>query len=201
MTSDSSRLENLLAKIDDANNADPNIEVDQQGISQPKERLYGQRMSHILKAFKPDASEFLTIAARGQHIERWKSPRGDYPDGRTGYKKWRAELSLMHANRVADLMKANGYDENEATRVKYLIQKRQLKTNEETQALEDVVCIVFLTYYLEAFAKKHSEHKLIDIIQKTWKKMSTQGHQAALKIPFSIEMQTLIKKAIPQPKS
>lgn len=188
-------LPKVIQLIDFANLQDPNKESNQ-GKPCAKEWLYSQRMSQRLQAFNPDASEHLKIAAHGQHIERWTSPRSAYPEGRTGYKKWRAELGLFHAKRVGELMAEAGYAEEDIERVKYLVQKRGLKRDEETQCLEDVICLVFIEHYLEDFARKHDEDKLIDIIQKTWNKMSESGHQAALELPLSEEMLTLVKKAL-----
>ena len=181
--------------IDNANRQDPNREMDG-GAERPKELLYSERMSACLNEFEPNASEHLCIAARGQHIERWTSPRSNYPEGRTGYKKWRAELGLFHARRVGELMKEAGYGEDDIKRAQYLVQKRGLGRDPETQCLEDVICLVFIRHYLEEFASKHDEEKLIDIIRKTWAKMSDQGHGAALQIPLSDAMRDLVGKAL-----
>lgn len=188
-------LQNVLNAIDAANAQDSNT-TNVDGELQAKELVYGQRMSATLETFCPNASEPLCIAARAQHIERWKSARSDYPEGRAGYKKWRAELALFHGTRAGELMLAEGYDEETIARVRYLIQKRQLKRDNETQTLEDVACLVFLNYYLEEFVAKHEEPKLIDIIQKTWKKMSDKGHEAALKLSFSENSLKLIQKSL-----
>lgn len=191
-----SRLHRTLAAIDAANQQDPHLET-VNGSEQPKEWVYGQRMSAMLAEFAPEASEALQIAARAQHIERWRSPRTDYPEGRTGYKQWRSQLSLYHAKRAGEIMLQEGYASEEIEAVQFLIQKRQLKRNPETQTLEDVVCLVFLKYYLADFITKHEEEKLIDIIQKTWNKMSDKGQKAALKLPFSENILTLLKKSLP----
>ena len=101
------RLGDVLNLIDAANARDPNqIEVDGKHVA--AELLYGKRMSDMLSSFCPNAGEHLQIACRAQHIERWKSPRASYPEGRTGYLKWRADLKRYHANRVADLMQQAG---------------------------------------------------------------------------------------------
>jgi len=193
----STNLTAMLDAIDNCNSADPNQELDlTSGTMFPKELLYGQRMSQELALFLPNASEHLQIAARGQHIERWTSARSDYPEGRAGYKKWRSQLALFHAAQVGGLMENIGYASSDIERVKFLLQKRQLRRDDETQALEDVICLVFLRYYLEAFATKHDEPKLIDIIQKTWGKMSEAGHTAALALPLSGDMQVLVGKAL-----
>ncbi|MDH3379658.1 MAG: DUF4202 domain-containing protein [Gammaproteobacteria bacterium] len=182
--------------IDEANRQDPNLEKDRAGSDAPKELLYSQRMSSSLTAFNPKASVHLQLACRAQHIERWKSPRSDYPAGRNGYNKWRAELRLFHAKRAGECMLEAHAEQEDIDRVKFLVQKRHMKLDAESQCLEDVVCLTFLQYYLEGFAKKHEELKLIDIIQKTWKKMSDEGQQAALKLPLAENMLSLIVKAL-----
>lgn len=189
------KLNKVLALIDQANSADPNVETDK-GQPCPKELLYSQRMSSTLEVFSPGASDHLKIAARGQHIERWSSLRSAYPEGRSGYKKWRAELGLFHAKRVGELMAEAGYDIEDIERTQYIVQKRGLKRDAETQCFEDVICLVFLQYYLDDFAQKHEEPKLVDIIQKTWGKMSDAGHTAVLKLPFSEQGGALVKKAL-----
>lgn len=190
-----SKLTSVIEKIDAANSLDPNITL-VGGEEIPKELAYSQRMTRTLNNFIANPSEALQIAARAQHIERWKSARSDYPDGRAGYKKWRSELGLFHASRCAELMEEVGFSEGEIERVKYLVQKRGLKRDEHTQALEDVICLVFLKYYFDDFAAKHSDEKIVDIVQKTWKKMSEKGHEAALKLKYSEKTGKLVTLAL-----
>jgi hypothetical protein len=189
------KLLKAFTAFDFANAQDPN-KVSYQGREYPKELLYAQRMTEALNDFEPNASEHVQLAARAQHIERWLSPRSNYPEGRSAYKKWRSELALFHAQRAGELMMSVGYTDDDIDRVKHLVQKRQLKRDSETQLLEDVICLVFLKYYLDAFATQHEEAKLIDIIRKTWGKMSDQGHSVALKIAFTQETAKIIKKSL-----
>lgn len=189
------RLNRVFAAIDQANAQDPNIVVID-GLPTPVELLYGQRMTETLNTFAPDASECLQIAARAQHIERWRSPRTAYPEGRSGYKKWRSELALFHGQRAGEIMATENYTSDEIERVKYLLQKRQLKRDPETQTLEDVICLVFLQYHFEDFVTKHSEEKIIDIVRKTWNKMSDDGHKSALKLTFSEKISTILQKSL-----
>jgi hypothetical protein len=192
---DTQRLENTLAAFDAANLQDPNTEI-VAGKTVAKEWIYGQRMSAQLTKFRADASEVLQLAARSQHICRWKIPRTDYPMDRTGYKKWRLDLAQMHGDIAGEIMASQGYDEPIISRVKDLLLKRSLKRDDEVQALEDVICLVFIEFYLEEFATKHEEAKLIDIIRKTWNKMSPNGHAAALKLPLNDSMLALVGKAL-----
>ena len=193
--SSSSKISEAFKLFDQANGKDPNLEIFE-GKSYPKELLYAIRMTETLNDFEPNASEALQLTARCQHIQRWEIPREDYEMNRVGYLKWRQELKKFHADQASKILEAVGYDSEIIDQVKFLLLKKQLKKSEETQALEDVICLVFLKYYFESFAQKHAEDKLIDILQKTWRKMSVKGHQAALQLklsPFALE---LVKKAI-----
>ncbi|MBC3759936.1 DUF4202 domain-containing protein [Hyunsoonleella sp. SJ7] len=189
------RFETAIALIDKANSEDINT-YQVAGMEYPKELLYSQRMTRKLLQFEPNASKALQIAARAQHICRWKIPRDEYPMDRVGYLKWRETLKRMHADLTGDILKQVGYDDQFADRVKAIISKKLIKKNEESQTLEDTICLVFLDYYFEEFAEKHPDEKIIDILQKTWKKMSNKGHEAALKLPFSEKGLALVKQAI-----
>ncbi|TPN82197.1 DUF4202 domain-containing protein [Aquimarina algicola] len=189
------KLTNAYSLIDKANAEDPNKEkVDGESIA--KELLYGQRMTKMITTFEPDASEALKIAARAQHICRWKIPRDTYPMNRVGYLKWREELKKFHATTTAKILEEVGYDNSTIDNVSFLLQKKKLKKNKETQTLEDVICLVFLNYYYEEFSKKHTDEKVIDILQKTWRKMSEKGHEAALELSYSEDGLSLIKQAL-----
>jgi len=189
------RLDQTLSAFDLANQQDPNHER-VAGEMVAKEWIYAQRMSARLHVFCDQPSEELKLAARAQHICRWKIPRDQYPMDRSGYKKWRLDLAVFHGETAGRIMLEQGYDQASIERVKDLLLKRGLKRDQEVQILEDVICLVFIEFYLEDFAAKHDEAKLIDIIQKTWNKMSEKGHEAALKLPLSDAMLQLVSKAL-----
>lgn len=190
------RLQQAFQRFDAANQEDPNMEVFQ-GKKHPKELLYAQRMTTRLNSFAPDASEALQLTARCQHICRWEIARDSYEMNREGYLRWRQKLKKFHAEKAASILEEIGYSEELISKVKFLLEKKQLKKNEETQILEDVICLVFLEHYFEPFAAKHPEEKTIAILQKTWRKMSKTGHEAALKLPLSKSALNLVSKAIP----
>lgn len=168
-------LNRTLRAIDAANAADPSIEA-----SQPAALLYGQRMSAELARLFPQASEALQIAARGQHVERWLLPRKAYPEGREGYLEWRREQGRRHAARVTGLMAEAGYDAAAQVHVGAMLRKESLKRDAETQALEDVICFVFLRHYFAPFAPSQEPEALLKIVQKTARKMSAEGRARAL---------------------
>lgn len=188
-------LEQAIEAIDAKNAKDPNLE-NAEGQMLPKELLYAKRMTAQLLAFQPDASQEVQIAARAQHICRWKSPRENYPMNRIGYLKWREDLKKMHANLTAEILQDLDFEKEVIDRVMFLIKKKRIKKDAESQLLEDVICLVFLQYYFEDFAAKHEEEKVIDIVQKTWAKMSEKGQAAALKLPLSKTTLALVGKAL-----
>jgi len=186
--------------IDSANREDPNI-VTAEGKEWPKELLYSTRMTDMLERFCPHADDAMKLAIRAQHIERWKSPRNAYPMDRVGYLKWRKDLYKIQANTAAELLTQAGYGEEEVDRVKNAVAKKNIKGNPDTQLLEDVTDLVFIEHYMLDFVNKHpdyNEEKWIDIIQKTWNKMSDSAHEFALagniKLPESLA--PLIVKAV-----
>lgn len=172
-----SRFERVIARIDEANAADPTQE-EAEGAQVPAALLYGQRMSAMLVEFCRDPSEVLRIAARGQHIERWNLPRADYPEGRAGYLAWRTAQARRHADRLAELMAAEGYGVPERERVGALVRKEGIKRDPEVQALEDVICLVFLRHYALDFAGGHAPEDVERILARTARKMSSEGRAA-----------------------
>jgi hypothetical protein len=189
-----------IAAFDKANAEDPNKEM-ANGKSYPKELLYSQRMTEMQERYAPEANDVVKLAVRAQHIQRWKSPRNDYSMDRQGYLQWRTALYKFHAETAGKLMKKAGYDDEMIERVKAVVGKKGLKVNPDTQLMEDVVDLVFLEYYMIGFATSHPEYdeaKWIEIIRKTWQKMSTRAHEFALagKISLPEALVPLILKAV-----
>jgi hypothetical protein len=79
-----------------------------------------------------------------------------------------------------------------------MLRKEKLKTDHDTQLLEDIVCLVFLEYYFADFFEQHENdrEKVLEIIRKTWNKMSSRGHAAALDLDFSPEVVAVIEEAL-----
>ncbi len=172
-------LARVLAAIDTANAEDPTLEH-YAGGEDPAALLYGRRMSEELNRCEPAASEHLQIAARGQHVERWKTPRSTYPDGRQGYLAWRKDQAAFHATRVAGMMHEAGYGDPDADRVASMLRKEGLKRDPEVQMLEDVICMTFIRWYLPGFAEGRDPDHVLKIVTKTARKMSAEGRSQAL---------------------
>lgn len=198
MINDPSRFDTVIAAIDAANLDDPRTsEVD--GKARPYEIIYSERMSERMAAMYPDASEVLRIAARAQHIRRWDIPRSRYPEGRNGYNDWRRACREHHGDVITKIMSQIGYDGDEIDRAVMLIKKEKLKKDRESQALENVVDVVFIEHYFDEFLSKYSNYdddKIVDIVGKTLRKMSSKGHQAVLALNLPEHMRNLIMKAV-----
>ena len=175
---DQQRFDRAIALFDAANAADPNRDE-----GRPKELLYAMRMTEMIGRFAPEASEVARLAVRAQHIRRWTVPRRDYPMTREGYIAWRTGLYKFHAETAGELMQQAGYDEGMIGKVAAAVGKRGLKVNPDTQMLEDVTDLVFIEHYLLGFAQgkpDYDEAKWLDIIRKTWRKMSQRARAFAI---------------------
>ena len=196
MIENQERFNKAMALFDAANGEDPN-----QDEGQPKELLYSQRMTEMLERFAPNASEAAQLAVHAQHIRRWTVPRNSYPMTKEGYFAWRTGLYKFHAETAGELMRQAGYDDAMIEQVKKAVGKRALKVNPDTQLLEDIANLVFIEHYMLAFAAGKPEYdveKWLEIIRKTWKKMSDAAHAFALsgRLKLPEPLLPLITKAI-----
>jgi hypothetical protein len=181
MIFDAVRFDQAIARFDALNRQDPSME-DADGKAYPKEFLYSERMSAMLKRYAPDASESLQLAARCQHIQRWKIARASYQMTKAGYYQWRTELKSFHADIARQVLVEVGYDQTTVERVCALVMKALPTTDAEAQILEDVVVLVFLESYLEQFVASHTDYdaeKFADILNKTLRKTSANARSAA----------------------
>ena len=189
------RFSKALRRFDEENGQDPNLLV-VEGIAYPQELVYAQRLTDWVLRLNPDASEQLLLAARSQHICRWTIPRSRYQMTRAGYLRWRTDLKQFHAGKSTEILREVGYDDETIARVRNLNLKKLLGQDPECQILEDALCLVTLQYQLADLVAKTEPAKMIDILQKTWKKMSQVARDQALSLPFAEPEKQLIEKAL-----
>ena len=172
--------------------------IDEENARDPRaiELPYSLRLTEWVRRMVPDASEALAIAARGQHIARWSIPREDFPRGLKGYMQWREGLKAFHARRLAEILRACGYDGAMIERVRVLVTKELLPGDPESQSLEDALCLVFLETQLSEFAARKPREKTVDILRKTWAKMSPRARGLALELPFDHATALLVREAV-----
>ena len=189
------RFTAAIRRFDGENSNDPNTEIvnDQ---SHPRELIYAQWLTDWLLKLSPNASEPLRLAARCQHICRWEIPRNSYPMDKPGYLRWRADLKKFHAQKSGDILREVGYDESTIQRVQELNLKKNHPNDLEVCVLEDALCLVFLEHQFAALAAKSDDEKMINALQKSWKKMTPAARAEALKLNYAPRESALIEKAL-----
>ena len=181
--------------IDAAHKTDPNRAPD----GRPAELIYADRMEAWALRLNPEAPEILRLAARCQHLERWGSRGLRFPDGRVGYLSWRKSLYTRQAERARSILISSGVAESEAGDVATWVAKSGLKSNPGTQTLEDAACLVFLENEIQAFAAQHADYpreKFVEILRKTWLKMSPRAREFALGLDLPPAIAGLVKDAV-----
>jgi hypothetical protein len=181
--------------IDAAHAADPHTASD----GRPAELVYAERMEKWIGRIVPDAKPLLRLASRCQHLERWLVPRGTFPLGKPGYLAWRRSLYVKQSERARQLLLSGGISESEAADAATWVSKAGLRTNPGTQALEDAAVLVFLESEIEAFAAQHEDYpreKFIDILRKTWRKMSPRAQEFARGLDLSPPVGALVREAV-----
>jgi hypothetical protein len=191
----SDRLQRALAAFDAENARDPNL-IAVGGVERPRELVDTERLAQWVEKLAPDASEPLRLAAHCQHLRRWEIPRSSYAEGRVGYLEWRKALARFHADEAAKILRTLGYDDATLDAVRRIQMKQDLRGNPDAQTMEDALCLSFLEHEIGEFAPKHSEPKLVDILQKTWKKMSESGRARALELELAPAVQRLVARAL-----
>jgi hypothetical protein len=192
---DEERLQRVFAAIDAVNAEDPHrVEVD--GRQVPAELVYGQRITETLHRMVAEPSEPMRIAARGQHIGRWRLARKSYPEGRAGYLAWRRQQRVNQAEKLGQIMAAEGYGADDIARVGTLIRKENMLADAEVQIFEDIICVMFFEHYLGDFVSRVEQEKLADILVKTWRRMSPLGRRYALMLELPEVVTRLMQREL-----
>jgi hypothetical protein len=189
------RFDLAIVRIDAANAEDPTRVGTSEG-SRPKELHHAALMTGWVRRLRPDADEVLLLAARGHHIRRWTVPRNSYPAGRSGYLRWRTSLHEVHATELGRILADVGYDPETIERVQHIVRKDNLRSDPDVQTLEDALCLVFLGEQLEAYAKRMDDEKLVEVLRKSWAKMSERGRELALTLDLGPVGGELVRRAL-----
>jgi hypothetical protein len=190
------RFEKAIQTFGELNGADP-VREDVAGVPRPRLLVQAERLAAWVERLEPQATEALRLAAHCQHLERWKIARAEFPEGRAGYLQWRTRLGRYHAERAREVLVSLGYEDETIRAVETIVTKQHLRSNPDSQTMEDALCLVFLEYEFEEFLDKYpDESKAVDILQKTWKKMSPRAHAAALELKLSERSRTLVARAL-----
>jgi hypothetical protein len=193
--SNEQRFTTAILRFDEENSRDPNLDI-VDGVSHPRELLYAKRLTDWVLRLKPDASEELRLVARCQHLCRWMIPRSSYEMTKQGYLKWRNDLKLFHARKAGEILRDVGYSEELIQRVQALNLKKNFPNDPESRVLEDALCLVFLEFQFTELAVKTTDEKMVNALQKSWKKMTPQAHAEAFKLRYGEREEKLVKAAL-----
>ena len=189
------RFLEALRRFDAENERDPHQErVDDMLV--PHEWIDAQRLYAWVLKLRPDAGEALRLAARCQHICRWALPRASYQMTRTGYHQWRVQLRKLHAEISGRILREVGYDEKTVEDVQALNLKKNFPADTEAQTLEDALCLTFLQWELPRFAARMETEKTVNILRRTWAKMSPAAHEEASGMQLPDGSRALIAQAL-----
>ncbi len=183
-------------KMNELNARDPQTIETADGHKRPRELVMAERLERWVKKVVPQPSTALLLASRCQHLMRFAVPRSEYEPGRIGYLKWRKDLAKMHADRAEEILREVDFDEETIAAVRQINLKQGLKTNPDAQAMEDALCLSFLEHEYPEFSAKHPDDKVIDIVRKTWAKMSPRGQELALALPLEGRPGALVQQAL-----
>jgi Domain of unknown function (DUF4202) len=197
---DSTRFEAAIRCFDRENSLDPSLEI-VEGVGRPRELLYAERLTDWVLKLHPDASEELRLAARCQHICRWMVPRGSYEMTRAGYLKWRNDLKQFHADKAGEILRETGYPEEIVSKVRALNLKKNFPKDPDSRVLEDALCLVFLEFQFAELAAKTADDKVINALQKSWKKMTPAGRESARKLNYELREKWLLERALAEPSA
>ena len=190
----SARLSGAIAAIDAANAADPTrIVID--GVELPKELAHADVVERWVSTLDPSADELQILAARAHHLRRWVVPRTDYPEGRSGYLRWRADHKKRQAAEVGEILAANGYEPAEIDRVATIVAKRGLGTDPQVQVHEDALCLAFIELQFDELAQQLGDDHMVEVVRKTIRKMSPSGIAAASSIDLTEHGRSILAAA------
>jgi len=193
---DRGRFERAIAWIDAANAEDTNLLATAAG-PRPKELVHAELLTDWIRQLEAWPSEALLLAARGHHIRRWVMPRSSYPKGRSAYLQWRRDMHRYHADQVGAILERAGYDAVTVARVQQIVRKERLTQDPEVQTLEDGLCLVFLQLQLDSTADTVAdEERMVEVLRKSWRKMSPAGREFALGLELSGRGRELVRRAL-----
>jgi hypothetical protein len=188
-------FERARGLVDAAHAADPTKTAD----GRAAELVYADQMEKWVSRIVPDADQTLKLASRCQHLERWLVPRNTFPMDKVGYLTWRRSLYVKQSEKARQLLTEAGLPAEVAADVATWVSKTGLKTNRGTQALEDAAVLVFLESEIQAFAAQHADYpreKFVDILKKTWKKMSPRAQELAIGLSLPDAIAGLVREAL-----
>jgi len=189
------RIALAWARFDQANGEDPTLLPTPEGPA-PREQLHARWLTEWVLRLQPSPSVPLRLAARCQHLCRWKIPRAAHPADRAGYLRWRAELKRFHADLSAGILRECGFAEELIDQVRALNLKANFPADPDSRVLEDALCLLFLERQFADLAAKTDRAKVVNALRKSWAKMTPAARSLALELPLPASARELLEEAL-----
>lgn len=186
-------IDTVLDAIDAANATDPN-----ELRGEPLALTQGRRASHWLDQLSDAPSAELQLCVRAHHLRRWEIARTDYPTGREGYLKWRRANKAHQGESLASILQDAGWGAESIERSRTLLARTKLRSDSETQLLEDAACLVFLETQFDAMVPNTDHDHLVSIVAKTLRKMSGEAIELAGSIALTDRAAAVLSEAATQ---
>ena len=192
---DSFQYSALIQEIDAVHSLDQVKEI-WQNEEFPSELLYSKRMLEMLEKIYPEASNNLRVAAQCQHMKRWMVARSLYSMDRRGYHQWRQAVMSHQLEVTKELLIKHNVSDRDVDDLIEMLKNQGVSGYLNSQIIEDTACLVFLKWYSESFAKKHDTEKVIDILRKTYRKISETGRNTIPNIDLPANVNLLLQQAL-----
>lgn len=190
---DDDRYRSAIDAIDAVHRLSPPLAGSVADDDEPSELHHARRTTAWVAQLDPGATEAQLLAARAAHLRRWALPRTEYPEGRAGYLRWRAEQKRRHATEVVEILRSVGYDDETCEEVARLVRKEGRDVAAQTH--EDALCLVFLETQLDEVAGEWGAERTVAVVRKTLPKMSDRAKAVAVDLPLGARARAVLAAA------
>ena len=99
---------------------------------------------------------------------------------------------------IGDQLREVGYPEETVAKVRTLNLKKNFPQDPDSRVLEDALCLVFLEFQFADLAAKTTDQKMINALQKSWKKMTPTARALAMTLNLGSQEKSLLERALAQ---
>lgn len=162
----------------------------------PNDREHSEAALKWVLILKPDADEYLQIAALSHDIDRGVTgiTEKDCKDY-SKIKEFKKEHAIRSANIIGDLMEKYGYDEAAIEKVKCLVESHEEGGDEEQNILMQADSMAYFELNIPMYLDRYGREQTIKKIQFMYIRLSKEARQSINQIKFSDEIKELIKEA------
>ncbi|CAE7226601.1 unnamed protein product [Symbiodinium natans] len=171
---------------------------DIEAVLRPEDIAYGKEVEKWcleIAGGQAAVGPALLVAARAHKIEKAAVRRSQFPGSEEGHAQWKATLKQKQEMRLKPILAKAGWGSDAIERVTALLSMDGPREDKDMQVIEDATCLVFLETDLRSM-KIEDHTKLVDLLHKTWVKMSPRAQQKALLLEYDAALLHCLIEAI-----